>query len=158
MPRIKGSLHCKITDCFTSPRAQGYCSKHYVQARKAGVISKLPLIYGELIKIDSTKDLKQRGFLAPKTVHWIKHDAIKNGAIWQLSPIETYYLIVGNCYYCGKKSNWPKARNGIDRLESNGIYVSSNCVTACKRCNYAKSNRNLQEFMAWIKTIYKLHF
>lgn len=106
--------------------------------------------------IDKTKDKRknQTGYLAPKVVCSIKHDAIKAGYKWALEDSFVFYLIIADCTYCGAKSNWPSGRNGIDRVDSKLDYEPNNCVTCCKLCNRAKSDLTVEEFKIWIR---KLH-
>ncbi len=85
------------------------------------------------------------------------------------------------CYYCGSSSrnssmynryttrhNRAKYRsvlddlsqgnfyyNGLDRIDSSIPHTLSNVVPCCKWCNYAKSNRTLDEFKAWIKQLHE---
>ena len=53
-----------------------------------------------------------------------------------------------NCYYCGKESP-----NGIDRVDSSKGYSLSNCVPACKHCNYAKGNLSQELFDEWVSRL-----
>ena len=43
--------------------------------------------------------------------------------------------------------------NGIDRLENTIGYEDSNCVPACKICNFAKRNLSQKQFYDWIKRL-----
>jgi len=54
------------------------------------------------------------------------------------------------CYYCGTTIN----TIGIDRLEAEQGYIKENCVSCCYTCNKAKSDMNIDEFIAWIKKAY----
>ena len=45
--------------------------------------------------------------------------------------------------------------NGIDRINSGIGYTKENCVACCKNCNYAKNSMSEQEFIEWIKRVYK---
>ena len=49
-----------------------------------------------------------------------------------------------NCHYCGVKGP-----NGIDRVDSCYGYILSNCVPACKHCNYVKGNLTIELFEEW---------
>lgn len=68
------------------------------------------------------------------------------------------------CYYCGKlKSSFKKDRNsefilyynGLDRIDSLKGYTDENTVPACKRCNIAKNDRNVNDFIEHITLIHK---
>jgi len=90
---------------------------------------------------------------------------------------ETFYaLSQQDCYYCGAppsnqtniasgkakgvgRSLYQKARgsfiyNGIDRVDNTRGYTKDNIVPCCKRCNVAKNNMSLQEFLTWIERLY----
>lgn len=73
-------------------------------------------------------------------------------------------LIFNNCYYCGSKPqatyvirNVYETRtvkyNGVDRKNPKIGYMAENCVTCCKKCNVAKSNYSLDEFLDWAKKL-----
>jgi hypothetical protein len=106
--------------------------------------------------LDKTKDNRknQTGFLAPKTIGKIKHDAIKAGYEWMLDDVFAFNLIISNCSYCGKESGWPNGRNGIDRINSSIDYYPENCIACCKFCNRAKSDRTVEEFKSWAVDLY----
>jgi hypothetical protein len=61
-------------------------------------------------------------------------------------------LFRSSCFYCGAAA--PSTLNGIDRLDSNLDYVSSNVVACCAECNEAKMDRSQDEFEAWICRAY----
>ena len=71
-------------------------------------------------------------------------------------------LVRSNCIYCGDPpSNITKhphhngnyVYNGIDRVDNRIGYTPINSVPSCKRCNVAKNNMSLTEFLAWIKRV-----
>lgn len=67
-------------------------------------------------------------------------------------------LILKPCVYCGdpggcKYRNTGLVWNGIDRVDSSIGYTTSNSVTCCKTCNYAKRLMTRDEFLAWIKRV-----
>lgn len=76
-----------------------------------------------------------------------------------------------NCYYCGEspsniqncadkrssenmKKNGYFIYNGLDRLDNLKEHTKENCVPCCKYCNYAKRERTVEEFKAWIIKTY----
>ena len=73
---------------------------------------------------------------------------------WELS-IQDYSLLVskGRCYYC--LGSLPKASTALDRIDNNKGYIASNVVPCCRRCNVAKSDMTLREFVRWIQKVYK---
>lgn len=78
------------------------------------------------------------------------------------------------CYYCGakpsnitnsakhdskKSSQYAKDNgdfyyNGLDRIDSSRKHFLDNVVPCCKWCNYAKNNRTMEDFKAWVKGLY----
>ncbi len=56
------------------------------------------------------------------------------------------------CHYCGVLGP-----NGIDRVDSSKGYEPSNCVPACKHCNYTKGNLSMVDFKTWTKRFVKFH-
>ncbi len=81
----------------------------------------------------------------------IKSKNIKFNLI-QLKAFENY--IIGTCFYCGLKPQFPHTRNGIDRVDSSKGYTEDNCVSCCKFCNYAKNDYTLEIFKDWVIRIY----
>jgi hypothetical protein len=78
-------------------------------------------------------------------------------------------LTSSNCYYCNaapskimvtnknssnKISTWSNyIYNGIDRIDNFLGYILDNCVPCCEICNWAKSNRGVDEFKQYISNI-----
>lgn len=67
-----------------------------------------------------------------------------------LEEKEFYQLIQSKCYYCGCKE-----RIGIDRIDSSLSYSSANVLPCCYRCNVAKNNMSVDEFISLCKRIAK---
>lgn len=65
------------------------------------------------------------------------------------------------CFYCGckpaqivkSKGNGEFIYNGLDRVDNSCGYTLDNVVPCCKRCNYAKSNLDCNQFYAWVRRI-----
>ncbi len=74
------------------------------------------------------------------------------------------------CHYCGalpsNMASNPISRsvdsiytyNGIDRIDNDKGYVFDNCVPCCRTCNWAKGNKQQEEFYTWIKQISEYNF
>lgn len=139
-----GLCSCGCGEKIEEKKWHKYRSAMYISGHNIRVINPLSIL-------DKNKDKRkgQTGYLAPKIIANIRHDAIKAGYVWLLSDIFVYKLITGDCVYCGSESKWPNARNGIDRVNSSIDYVPDNCVSCCKFCNRAKSNRSMEEFLNW---------
>ena len=90
---------------------------------------------------------------------------------FNLTKEEFSGLTQQNCYYCGdepstiscktelncseESKEWSNyVYNGIDRTDNNKGYIIENCVPCCKECNYFKSNRNIENFIKYIKKIH----
>lgn len=68
------------------------------------------------------------------------------------------------CHYCGSapsnvsrgtskkgfRYDNPFIYSGLDRIDSNSPHDYENCVPCCITCNYAKSDKTINEFKAWI--------
>lgn len=78
---------------------------------------------------------------------------------------ELTLLIKKNCQYCAmppsnKQFNRSKVRpysfryNGLDRVDNSKGYVSGNCVPCCDRCNTAKQESSVSEFLSWVSAVY----
>lgn len=59
----------------------------------------------------------------------------------------------GECYYCGSTDK----RLGLDRLDSSLGYELHNIVVACRRCNIAKNDMEVKEFIRLCSLIAKRH-
>lgn len=92
-----------------------------------------------------------------------KHGAQVRGFPFELSEADFAKLISDDCAYCGlppslitshaRRFKTPITYNGIDRVDSSVGYVAGNCVSCCKRCNWAKLDMGLPEFVSWIVRI-----
>jgi hypothetical protein len=71
-----------------------------------------------------------------------------------ISQIEYDMLINLGCMYCGDELSENKGV-GLDRIDSSIGYISSNVTPCCKRCNVAKNDMDICEFLTWVEKIYK---
>lgn len=93
-----------------------------------------------------------------------KQSAKARGYEWKISEDKFHELAQQACRYCGSPpSNETAPRygrygtyryNGIDRQDSTKGYVEGNMVPCCWRCNRAKCNMTLQEFLDWAGRLY----
>lgn len=83
-------------------------------------------------------------------------------------------VIVQSCYYCGiphskkiEDVRYEKGNkhyitdtvihcNGVDRLDSSKGYIEGNIESCCTICNRAKLTMSKDEFISWIKRLYKV--
>jgi hypothetical protein len=95
----------------------------------------------------------------------IKYNHYKSGANrrslkFDLSKKEFTNLVMSNCNYCKlpphKEQRYRdniQLFNGIDRVDTNKDYNIDNCVPCCSWCNFAKSDRPLNEYLEWLKWV-----
>ena len=92
---------------------------------------------------------------------YYKRNAKIRGLAWNLTSEKFTELITAGCEYCGRL---PELRifsgkeihyNGIDRIDNNVGYESSNVVTCCSQCNWGKNKFSKHEFLDWIERVYK---
>jgi hypothetical protein len=112
--------------------------------------------YVEPIDYSKCKDKNRSTMLK----QYIK-DAKDRGHEWKLTNEQTYKLFESNCYYCNSQPSSVRCDsfitnyifNGIDRINNNLGYLPDNVVTCCKHCNFAKRDRDYQEFIEWGKRL-----
>jgi hypothetical protein len=100
-----------------------------------------------------------------------KNNAKMRNLPFNLTKDEFKALTSQNCVYCGSKpANIAQSVgksvskkfsehsryiwNGVDRINSNIGYISSNCVPCCGTCNIMKNKHEAQFFMDHITKIY----
>ena len=54
------------------------------------------------------------------------------------------------CHYCGSV----QSPSGVDRLDNSLGYAEGNTVPCCPKCNYAKRNMSVSEFIEWVTEVY----
>lgn len=74
------------------------------------------------------------------------------GLEFKLSIEDFEYLMTQFCFYCGENGG------GIDRVDSNKGYVSTNVVSCCWRCNDMKGTTPQQDFINKCKLIAERKF
>jgi hypothetical protein len=93
-----------------------------------------------------------------------KRHAKTRGFAWGLTFDEVTNIINRPCYYCGiinsnkkitKNCRGGFSYNGIDRVNSKKDYTIDNVVPCCNFCNKAKGSKTKEEFLSWVKRIYK---
>jgi hypothetical protein len=91
-------------------------------------------------------------------------NAKNRGIDFLLSREEFRFLTQEKCFYCGigpeqkagtETSNGYYIYNGIDRVDNKIGYISENVVSCCKKCNFRKSDMTTEEFLSWVKLVYK---
>lgn len=91
--------------------------------------------------------------------------ARNRGIDFHLTPEEVKEMIKLPCHYCGgfsankrRHKKQTEKLNGIDRKDSSVGYTKENCVPCCSVCNYLKNNLSYDDFLDFIKRIYKRIF
>lgn len=90
------------------------------------------------------------GYRYSKHIYYSKIRNIQN----KLTKDEYDTIKSVNCYLCGK-INTKTHNNGIDRVDSSGLYELSNCVACCYECNIMKRAFPLHEFIKSLCNFYK---
>lgn len=92
-------------------------------------------------------------------------DANKRGIDFQIKKSVFIALTSQPCHYCGAApsnttthSNEAIVWNGLDRIDSNGIYEVNNVRPCCTNCNRAKHYLSEEDFMELVKRIYMHNF
>ena len=102
--------------------------------------------------------------LAQKDLYYsYKKSAMVRGISFDLDFERFSILTQEDCFYCGEKpTNLKKVRqewaddlkyNGLDRLNNDEGYHSTNVVPCCKYCNYMKRELNYNEFFERVARI-----
>lgn len=89
-----------------------------------------------------------------KTFINYRNNTIKSGKIFDLTKNEFEELISKDCEYCGR-STTAKHQNGIDCINCDPAigYIISNCVPACRDCNFMKNIMTSEDFIALMKKV-----
>lgn len=82
----------------------------------------------------------------------VKRSAFSRGHDWYLSDELAKQLFTQECHYCGFL-DLEETCNGIDRKDNTKCYIPSNCVSCCKKCNYAKHTLDYDEFIHLCKIV-----
>lgn len=140
-----------VCDCGESKSIRG-ASLRNKETQSCGCLrgGNARLSYGE-----SSKRLLFRSY---------KYCAKRRGYSWGLSVDEFFELTQQPCAYCGiapsqiyqpnKRSYGSFTYNGIDRIENEFGYTSTNVAPCCTVCNVAKNNQTLEQFVNWVRRVH----
>lgn len=93
-----------------------------------------------------------------------EHGAIRRGLEFAIPREEFRRLTKSNCYYCGTSPtlivkrpdcNGDYTYNGLDRIQNDKGYTTTNVVPCCATCNFAKHAMSVPEFRLWITKIHQ---
>lgn len=89
-----------------------------------------------------------------------KRNATDRMLLWELSDSVFFELVALPCHYCGTLPSREEVSpsgvlvyNGLDRLDNSLGYTQENTVPCCFRCNHAKSDLSLEDFLLWIERL-----
>lgn len=94
-------------------------------------------------------------------------NTVRRRLLFTLTEDEFRTLTKGNCFYCGcppssvkrpKSTSGEYVYNGIDRKDNSIGYVSYNCVSCCKTCNFSKHKLSHDDFLNHVRKIYDFYF
>lgn len=91
---------------------------------------------------------------------YYKSTAKKRNIHFDLTKDECIEIFKKDCTYCGSKPNniinhiEKIDYTGIDRIDSSKGYIKGNVTPCCKRCNAAKNDMSVDEFLEKIESIY----
>jgi hypothetical protein len=95
------------------------------------------------------------------TIRAYKTGAADRGLEWSLTDDDCRSLIYRPCFYCEAEPSATTSKkyrgsvaNGIDRVDNTKGYTIANCVSCCRRCNYAKHINSLEDFAVWVRSVY----
>ena len=110
--------------------------------------------------IDNFKDwlikINRFNFVLSESAEILKLKRIWKEVYFDITFKQFSYLSQLNCYYCGIKPGNKINNtyyNGLDRINNNLDHNINNVVPCCKRCNFAKNNRSIDEFYDHINKI-----
>lgn len=125
--------------------------------RKCGYAEHLTKIHVQLTKPE--------GYAACRAAYCqIRNSCAKaRNLIWSITFEDWVMLSQLSCRYCGSPpSNLSRGGygrngeyhyNGLDRVDNDVGYTLKNVVPCCKRCNCAKSDQTVTEFLDWARRI-----
>ena len=85
---------------------------------------------------------------------YYRRNAIVRKLPWELTKDQFRNILTGDCYYCGDNGSLGYNFTGVDRLENKEGYVLGNVATCCKRCNQARNDMSVGEFLQWVTKVY----
>ena len=95
-----------------------------------------------------------------------RRHAKNRGLPFELSLEEFGAITQQRCFYCHKDpeqkydrkwQNGAYIYNGIDRLDNQLGYTTANSVAACGRCNHAKAQLSVSEFLEMCRRVANVH-
>lgn len=90
--------------------------------------------------------------------------AKRRGKEWNLSYDKFLSITSKDCFYCNSPPsncatytnyNGEFVYNGIDRVDNSKGYLVGNSVPCCIKCNTAKMDMSMNEFITWIRKVHE---
>lgn len=85
-----------------------------------------------------------------KSLKNYRADARRRNRLWDLPEWLFRSLFHRACAYCDVMP-----ARGVDRRDNHEGYTRSNSVPCCARCNYAKRDLSVGEFLRWLRDLAK---
>ena len=130
---------CIYTNIFKWRSKSCWCLMHY--NRKAEWISNYNAIYAKMISNIKRRNIEV-AISKEDFINLIKQPCIYCWDEWWNSMTNSH------CRINTIKYNW------IDRIDSSIWYIKDNVVSCCKKCNWAKNNMSVSDFLLHIEKIY----
>ncbi len=108
----------------------------------------------------ASRVLPNNGALQNELFYRYKRMARSRGLSFDLEKDEFIGMALANCYYCNRipySDMESFLYNGIDRVDNEQGYTSSNCVTCCKECNHAKHTLTHDQFIEMCRMVVYVH-
>lgn len=85
---------------------------------------------------------------------YYRRNAVVRSLLWSLSIEQLEQIITRPCTYCGEVGSLGFDFTGVDRTDNSKGYTSDNVVPCCKRCNQARNDMSVDEFLQWVEKVY----
>lgn len=79
-----------------------------------------------------------------------KQNARQKNREWSLDRESFDRLYDAACTYCGVEPS-----RGVDRIDNHSGYTPSNSASCCTKCNYAKRDMTVGEFLSWVSQVHR---
>ena len=83
----------------------------------------------------------------------IKSRIKRGGLECDMNPWLIHFLIIQDCEYCGDPPYQDRKMHGLDRVDPSKGYLRENVVTCCWKCNRAKSDMLLGDWLEHMRKV-----
>lgn len=154
------------TECNACFNAKGYCDKYRERERQkdeAGYLARNAATHLDWVRRNPDKvDAQKRLIKTDPNRRWkalLTYVRQKHGDAWQQHvELGQHDMLCARmcepCHYCGRApAAEGDALNGLDRVDSSGIYSAKNTVACCSVCNAMKLTYSVAEFVTGVRRI-----